>query len=94
MAGYCAAWLAHSGGGGAGGATVIRAGIIASNVDATVFAIESGAWRPSQARDMIRRLSQNARSLVGLVLTKFDARGVGYEYYYNESEYEYRPSTD
>ena len=68
--------------------------IIASNVDATVFAIESGAWRPSQARDMIRRLSQNARSLVGLVLTKFDARGVGYEYYYNESEYEYRPSTD
>lgn len=68
--------------------------IIASKVEATIFAIEAGAWRPAQSRDMIRKLSQSARSLVGVILTKFDARESGYEYYYAEGEYEYAANTN
>ncbi|WP_379547118.1 GumC family protein [Qipengyuania sp. DSG2-2] len=63
--------------------------IISSNVDATVFALESGAWRPGQVKDMLRRLSNHANQLVGIVMTKFDAKSDGYAYYYQEYEYSY-----
>ena len=63
--------------------------IISSHVDATMFALESGAWRPGQVKDMLRRLSNHANQLVGIVMTKFDAKGDGYGYYYQEYEYSY-----
>ena len=63
--------------------------ILSSNADATLFALESGAWRPGQVKDMLRRLSNHAQQVVGIVMTKFDAKSDGYAYYYQEYEYSY-----
>ncbi len=66
--------------------------ILSSHVDATLFALEAGEWRPAQTRDMIARLNNHAKQLLGLVMTKFDAKGEGYQYYYQEYEYDYANS--
>ncbi|MEH6683732.1 MAG: polysaccharide biosynthesis tyrosine autokinase [Qipengyuania sp.] len=63
--------------------------IISSKVDATVLAIESNALRPSQVRETVQRLRQSSNSIIGAILTKFQARRNGYEYSYGDEAYVY-----
>lgn len=61
--------------------------LIASKVEATVFVVESNAVRASLVRVALGRLRSANAHLVGVVLTKFDARrahyGYGYDYGYS-----------
>lgn len=57
--------------------------LIASNVEATVFVIAAKDTRAKAARVAIRRLIDVHAHIVGAVLTKFDARQVGYDYGYS-----------
>lgn len=60
--------------------------LIANMVEATVFVVESNGTQKGMARVAIGRLRASAASVVGAVLTKFDARrahyGYGYDYGY------------
>jgi capsular exopolysaccharide synthesis family protein len=61
--------------------------LIASRVEAVVFAVESHGIRASLVRTALARLSNASANIVGGVLTKFEARkgssGYGYDYGYN-----------
>ncbi len=60
--------------------------MLASQTEGTVFVIEANGTRLGQARTALERLRAGQAHLVGVVLTKFDARrssyGYGYEYGY------------
>jgi capsular exopolysaccharide synthesis family protein len=60
--------------------------LIASKVEGTVFALESHKVRASVVRVAINRLASANAHLLGIVLTKFEAKrahfGYGYEYGY------------
>ena len=60
--------------------------LISSYVEATVFVIAAKETRTKAARVSLRRLSDVHAHIIGAVLTKFDARQVGYDYGYS---YEY-----
>jgi capsular exopolysaccharide synthesis family protein len=60
--------------------------LIASYVEATVFVIAASETRTRAARLALRRLSDVHAHIVGAILTKFDARTIGYDYGY---EYNY-----
>lgn len=65
--------------------------LLASAVEGTVFVLESRATRRAQARGAIRRLLVGRGRLLGVVLTKFNAKSAqygGYEYAY---DYDYGP---
>ncbi len=64
--------------------------LIAAHSKAGIYIMESGEWRAAQARSMISKLGQNAPKVLGIVLTKFDARKQGYDQYYQQYEYHYR----
>jgi capsular exopolysaccharide synthesis family protein len=57
--------------------------LISSYVQATVFVIVAKETRAKAARVALRRLSDVHAHLIGAVLTKFNARQVGYEYGYS-----------
>jgi capsular exopolysaccharide synthesis family protein len=61
--------------------------LLAKSADGTVFVVESGSTRSSQARQAIERLRMVRAHLVGAVLTKLDSKRVGYG---SEYGYHYR----
>lgn len=58
--------------------------ILGSVAEATVIVVESGSIRRQAAQRAVDRLIESQSNVVGAVLTKFDARKLGYEggYYY------------
>ena len=60
--------------------------LIASAVEATIYAVEAHVIRASLVRIALQRLANANANLVGVVLTKFDAKhaqyGYGYDYGY------------
>jgi len=60
--------------------------LIGSIAEATVFIMESGRTRATQARRALDRLNAVGTPVVGAVLTKFDNKREGYGYGYG---YEY-----
>jgi capsular exopolysaccharide synthesis family protein len=56
--------------------------LLARAVEATVFVVESGRTRTSQARQALRRLTTVRAPLIGAVLTKLDIQRTGYGYGY------------
>lgn len=57
--------------------------LISSYVRSTVFVIVAKGTRAKAARIALKRLSDVQAHILGAVLTKFDARRVGYDYGYN-----------
>lgn len=58
--------------------------ILGSVCDATIIVVESGSIRRPAAQRTVERLMESRSNVVGVVLTKFDAKKSGYEssYYY------------
>ncbi len=56
--------------------------VLASKVDGTVFVMEAGRTRATQARHALDRLFAIRAPIVGAVLTKFDTQRSGYGYGY------------
>lgn len=71
---------------------------LSSMVEGTVFVIEAGSLHRGSAKASIRRLIGSHARLLGVVLTKFDAKkagygyGYGYEYSYNYGSNSLPPS--
>jgi len=65
--------------------------ILANATEATVFVIAAGQSRKGALPGALRRIAQGRGALLGLVLTKFDARkaGYGYGYGYGYGAYSY-----
>ena len=70
---------------------IADAPIVASAMDATVFVLESGRTRATQARYALARLRTVQSNVVGAILTKFDVRREGYGYGYG---YDYNYAAD
>ncbi len=56
--------------------------LLSSTTSATVFVVSAGQQRKRFVQASLRRLSMARARLIGAVLTKFDARNVGYGYGY------------
>lgn len=67
--------------------------LISSYVRSTVFVIVAKDTRAKAARIALRRLSDVHAHILGAVLTKFDARRVGYDYGYNYYGYGQQETT-
>ncbi len=66
-----------------------------SNVaSATIFVVGAGQARTGLIRNALRRLQLTRGSVIGAVMTKFDARTAGYGYGYGYSGYGYGYGTD
>ncbi|MEO6218733.1 MAG: polysaccharide biosynthesis tyrosine autokinase [Sphingomonas bacterium] len=57
--------------------------LMASVAEATVFVIAANDTRTKTARVSLRRLADVRAHIIGAVLTKFNAKSLGYEYAYN-----------
>jgi Mrp family chromosome partitioning ATPase len=56
---------------------------MATVAEATVFVIAANDTRTKTARVSLRRLADVKAHIIGAVLTKFNAKSLGYEYAYN-----------
>ena len=56
--------------------------LLGSSAEATIFILETGRTRATQAKRAIARLNAVGASVLGAVLTKFDAKREGYGYSY------------
>ena len=56
--------------------------LLGSSTEATIFILETGRTRATQAKRAIARLNAVGASVLGAVLTKFDAKREGYGYGY------------
>lgn len=66
---------------------------LAAHVDAVVLAIDSQRGKGGGTRSAVRRLQMVGANIIGVVLTKFDARHSGSAYsYYGSSYYAYETS--
>ena len=66
---------------------------LAAHVDAVVLAIDSQRGKGGGTRSAVRRLQMVGANIIGVVLTKFDARHSGSAYsYYGSSYYAYESS--
>lgn len=64
--------------------------VLASRTAATLFVVESAVARRSVVKIAVRRLLQARAKIAGALLTKFDAKGVGYSYGYSYAyDYQY-----
>lgn len=63
--------------------------ILAATVGGTLFVLESKGTRRGQARGAMRRLKLGSSRLLGVVLTKFDARATSYGGYDYSYDYNY-----
>lgn len=59
--------------------------LISSVCGGTIFVVEASRARRGQAKVALRRLKSSHAHLLGVVLTKFDARAIGYGYNYSYS---------
>ncbi len=66
--------------------------VLAATVGTTVFVIEAKATRRGQARGAMRRLRMGHSKILGVVLTKFDAKTSNYGGYDYSYDYNYGPS--
>ena len=61
--------------------------VLASHTEATVYVIEAGGVKGRAARFALERLRQSKANLIGIIMTKFDAKrahyGYGYDYGYS-----------
>ncbi|MBW8911161.1 MAG: hypothetical protein JF564_04570, partial [Sphingomonas sp.] len=57
--------------------------LIASYAEATMFVIAARNTHTRTARMSLRRLADVHANILGAVLTKFDAKKIGYDYGYN-----------
>lgn len=57
--------------------------LIASRAEGVVYAVESGGARSSMIRSALNRLSAANANVLGVVLTKFEAKQAGYGYGYD-----------
>lgn len=65
--------------------------LLASTVGGTLFVLESRGTRRGQARGALKRLQVGAAKVLGVVLTKFDARTTSYGGYDYSYDYAYGP---
>ncbi len=63
--------------------------ILAATVGGTLFVLESKGTRRGQAKGAVRRLRMGSARLLGVVLTKFDARATSYGGYDYSYDYNY-----
>jgi capsular exopolysaccharide synthesis family protein len=63
--------------------------LIAALTDATMFVVQSNRGHRGATKTAVRRLQNVHSNLIGAVLTKFDARKVGYGHTYGYDYYDY-----
>jgi capsular exopolysaccharide synthesis family protein len=63
--------------------------LLGSIADATVLVVEMGSTRRDFAKGAVKRLRGTRTHLIGGVLTKMNARGQSYDYYYSGHYYQY-----
>lgn len=63
--------------------------VLAANVGATLFVLESRGTRRGQAKGALRRLQMGRGRLVGIALTKFNAKATSYGGYDYAYDYQY-----
>lgn len=63
--------------------------LLASALSGTIFVVEAGGTRRRQARGALSRLNTGYARLIGVVLTKFNTRAVGYGGYDYSGDYTY-----
>ena len=68
--------------------------ILASNADGVVFVTEANASHHGQAKAALKRLRASNAPILGAVLTKYDAKKVGYGYNYGYYAYSYGNDKD
>jgi succinoglycan biosynthesis transport protein ExoP len=68
--------------------------ILASNADGVVFVTEANAPHHGQAKAALKRLKAGQSNILGAVLTKYDAKKVGYNYDYGYYAYSYGQDHD
>lgn len=68
--------------------------LLAAAVGGVVFMVESRSTRRGQARGALRRLQVGRAHLLGMVLTKFDAKGASYGGYDYAYDYKYGSEPD
>ena len=61
--------------------------LIARSAEGIVLVVQSGRAHRGQAKNTLKRLRETGGQLLGVVLTKFDARAAGYGYNYYYSNY-------
>lgn len=66
--------------------------VLAANVGATLFVLESRGTRRGQAKGALRRLHMGRAHLVGVALTKFNAKATSYGSYDYAYDYQYGAS--
>lgn len=67
--------------------------ILAATVGGTLFILESRGTRRGQARGALRRIQMGSARLLGIVLTKFNARTTSYGGYDYSYDYNYGPES-
>ena len=68
--------------------------LIARSAEGIVLVVQSGRAHRGQAKNTLKRLRETGGQLLGVVLTKFDARAAGYGYsYYYSNYYNYESET-
>lgn len=71
--------------------------LIGSNTDAMIFVVEANGSHHGHAKAAVRRILANNISILGVVLSKYDARKIGYGYGYGYNyaySYEYGGASD
>jgi capsular exopolysaccharide synthesis family protein len=68
--------------------------MLAAEAAATIFVLEAERNHRGRAKAAMRRLRMTDSALIGVVLTKFDARKAGVGGYYGYEYYDYRSDTD
>jgi Mrp family chromosome partitioning ATPase len=63
--------------------------ILANLVDGTVFVLEANRLPFGQARSAVRRLGSAGGNVIGVILTKFQAKKAGQSYSYQYDYYHY-----
>ena len=71
--------------------------ILSSAAEATLMVIESGSIRRQVAQRALERLQESQANIIGVILTKFDEKKLGYEagyyyYSYGKGAYAYGPT--
>ena len=68
--------------------------LLAAHVDGTLFVVECRGTKRGQARGALARLQSRTTKLLGVVLTKFDAKSASYGEYDYSYDYQYGVATN